>query len=218
MKRLCIVLGASSFILGIFFAWYTVTHLPHTWPKYQRITCINNLKQIGLSFRQWALDYKDQYPFSVSTNAGGTKEFCDREAAGFDKNSYIHFRAVSNELGTPLVLRCPQDRTKEPGRDFGKLLSNNVTYRLRSDTSFDSAPTAALAVCPIDGNILQNDGMVIGKTGSEQRGRPLDESRRQSFRDVIDYDANVRRRVIWTAALLAFGLAVLGIGMFRKNT
>src|SRR3989440_11266402 len=34
----------------------------------QRINCVNNLKQIGLSFRTWALDNQDRYPMIV---AGG---------------------------------------------------------------------------------------------------------------------------------------------------
>ena len=34
----------------------------------QRINCVNNLKQIGLAFRVWALDHEDAYPMAVSTN------------------------------------------------------------------------------------------------------------------------------------------------------
>src|ERR1700688_1108205 len=39
----------------------------------QRINCVNNLKQVGLSYRTWALDNQDQYPMKVSgghANAG----------------------------------------------------------------------------------------------------------------------------------------------------
>ena len=31
----------------------------------QRINCTNNLKQIGLGFKTWALDNGDQYPMKV---------------------------------------------------------------------------------------------------------------------------------------------------------
>src|SRR5882762_3001313 len=38
----------------------------------QRINCTNNLKQIGLSFKQWALDNGDRYPMVVSSSDGGS--------------------------------------------------------------------------------------------------------------------------------------------------
>src|SRR6187455_934912 len=37
----------------------------------QRINCVNNLKQVGLSFRQYALDNGDRYPMSLDRNSGG---------------------------------------------------------------------------------------------------------------------------------------------------
>ena len=39
--------------------------------KAQRISCVNNLKQVGLSFRQWAMDQGDRYPWFVPTTTGG---------------------------------------------------------------------------------------------------------------------------------------------------
>src|SRR6516164_6941179 len=40
----------------------------------QRINCTNNLKQIGLSFRTWALDNGDAYPMKVSAAQGGASD------------------------------------------------------------------------------------------------------------------------------------------------
>ena len=70
--------------------------------------CGNNLKQIGLSFRQWALDNGDKLPMRVSTNEGGTKELV---ASG---NSCAIFEVLSNELNTPKILVCPDEPS--PGR------------------------------------------------------------------------------------------------------
>ncbi|HTJ00370.1 MAG TPA: hypothetical protein VL527_15935, partial [Dongiaceae bacterium] len=42
--------------------------------KEARIQCVNNLKQIGLSFRLWSGDNDDKYPMQVSTATGGTRE------------------------------------------------------------------------------------------------------------------------------------------------
>src|SRR5580692_11502764 len=43
--------------------------------KAQRISCVNNLKQVGLAFRVWAGDNNDRYPMAVSSTSGGAQEF-----------------------------------------------------------------------------------------------------------------------------------------------
>jgi len=45
----------------------------------QRINCVNNLKQIGVAFRTWALDNGDQYPMKVSVPAGGWSDYIGLE-------------------------------------------------------------------------------------------------------------------------------------------
>src|SRR5215510_12750618 len=45
----------------------------------QRINCVNNLKQIGVAFRTWALDNGDQYPMMVSVAAGGWSDYIGLE-------------------------------------------------------------------------------------------------------------------------------------------
>ena len=68
-----------------------------------RLSCVNNLKQVGLAFRTFALDNNDHYPAHVAAAAGGSKEL----AASF--GPYVHFRVMSNELSTPKILICPDD-------------------------------------------------------------------------------------------------------------
>ena len=69
----------------------------------QKINCVNNLKQVGLSFRLWSGDNNDLFPMQVSTNSGGTREFVGGPEV------FPHFLMMSNELNTPKILFCPQD-------------------------------------------------------------------------------------------------------------
>jgi prepilin-type processing-associated H-X9-DG protein len=76
------------------------------------INCVNNLKQVGISFKVWALDVNDRYPMQVSTNEGGTREL----AAG--TNAFVHFMVMSNELNVPRILVCPLDRKRRYATNF----------------------------------------------------------------------------------------------------
>jgi DNA-directed RNA polymerase subunit RPC12/RpoP len=121
----------------------------------------NNLKQIGLAFRVWAGDYSTQFPFNVSQAQGGTRELCDPDSNGFERNPVPIFMVMSNELTTPLVLYCPDDKTKEATANFASLTTNNISYQLRTGTNVNlNNPWEILAVDPIHGLVLHCDGTV----------------------------------------------------------
>ena|SRR5882672_902197 len=87
----------------------------------QRINCVNNLKQVGLGFRVWALDNGDSNPMGVPTNKHGTAEWVE------GGNAFRHFQALSNELSTPKILACPSD-VRQAAPDFKRLKNENVSY------------------------------------------------------------------------------------------
>src|SRR5690606_32850673 len=66
----------------------------------QDVSCVNQLKQIGLAFRIWSADNGDQFPFNVSTEKGGTLELCDRGPDGYDRMSWRHFKVMPEVLNT----------------------------------------------------------------------------------------------------------------------
>ena len=115
-------------------------------------------------------DHDDEFPFNVSTKAGGTKEHCARRSDGFDQNAALHFQVLSNELQFPKILVCPADAAKQPAVEFSKLQALNVTYQVRSGTNIsDRLPNEVLAHCPIHNHALRCDGTVQRGTSPTQR-------------------------------------------------
>jgi competence protein ComGC len=92
---------------------------------HQRINCLANLKQIGVAFRLYAADNDDKFPAQ-----GVTKGFTNWG------QTYLHFKAVGNELSSAKVLVCPDDKTRIPVADFSptNFVSNsNLSYFIASD-------------------------------------------------------------------------------------
>lgn len=124
------------------------------------VQCLDQMKMIGQAFKTWARDHNGRFPFNVSTNAGGTLEFCARRADGFDGNGVVHLRAISEELGIPSILVCPADTFKHPAESFQGLHGFNVSYLLRSGTNATPTNKEVLALCPVHGHVVLDDGSV----------------------------------------------------------
>ena len=99
-----------------------------------RISCVNNLKQVGLAYRIWAGDNNDKYPMQISitdTNGGGTMELV---ADG--ENAWLNYLVMSNELSTPKILICPADTKRfPPATSFSAELVGKTSYFVGLDAS-----------------------------------------------------------------------------------
>ncbi len=139
--------------------------------KAQSISCVNNMKQIGLAARIWAADHGDKFPFLVSKAQGGTLESCERDGDGYDRNAAQHFKVLARELANPAVFVCPGDKSKQAAGDTASLDSWNVSYQLRTGSEVNTAnPEEVLLYCPIHHHTGRTDGSVRqgqkpGKTG-----------------------------------------------------
>ena len=173
--RGCQVAGLALIVLALVILGYLLTRPPRDWHKARYALCVNNFSQVGLAFRTYAMDNDDHFPFNVSTNAGGTREFCAMDSEGFDSNAALHFQLMSNELYTPILLVCPKDWSRKPAASFRNLRASNVTYRVHSGIDINmSNSTAVLLLCPFDGNTLQCDGSVTqGKADWKPPGMTL---------------------------------------------
>jgi prepilin-type N-terminal cleavage/methylation domain-containing protein len=86
--------------------------------KAQRISCVNNLKQVSLSFRLWEGDNGDQYPMAVTPTLNNS-------------NVVYTFLYMTNELSTAKILFCPSDSYPShfiATNNFVGLSDYNVSY------------------------------------------------------------------------------------------
>src|SRR6266498_2773553 len=136
----------------------------------QRINCVNNLKQVGLAFRQWALDNGDRNPMQVADAQGGSLSHV--EAARVlgatqpaSRGVFAHFLVMSNELNTPKVILCPSefDSARQSATTFGGAVAgqaNTVPYTNDYNTSYfvgvDSVDTQPQMFLTGDRNIGGN--------------------------------------------------------------
>jgi type II secretory pathway pseudopilin PulG len=96
--------------------------------KASRVSCVNNLKQVGLSVRAWAMDHGGRYPARTPMAQGGTLD----HPLGF--RAWVHWQVLSNELSTPKVLICPQETQRVAAEDFESNLRNDqVSYFIGLD-------------------------------------------------------------------------------------
>ena len=95
-----------------------------------RINCVNNLKEIALSYRVWAGDNNDKFPMQISVTNGGTMELA---ATG---NVVATFQIMSNELSTPKILYCTSDKNHTWATNFTTGFSaKNISYFVGLETA-----------------------------------------------------------------------------------
>jgi len=99
--------------------------------KSQRITCVNNLKNMGLAFRIFATGNSNSFPMQKHPAPLGSQG----EGSVPSIRSVVEsFQALSVELGTPALLVCPSD-TRKAATDFASLRAGNLSYFLGLDAT-----------------------------------------------------------------------------------
>lgn len=103
--------------------------------KAQRISCVNNMKQIGLAARMWSNDHGEKFP--------------------------PDFASMSNELATPIILVCPGDSSKTKAMNWSEFGPGNLTYEyLEPGIDEKNAAQTVVFQCPIHDNVGMGDGSV----------------------------------------------------------
>ena len=88
--------------------------------KAKDISCVNNLKQVGLGIRLWSSDQGDKYPWNVDVSKGGS----------FGSADWVdNFRVCSNEIRNVQILFCPTELNRRPGSNWVSLRGDlQVSY------------------------------------------------------------------------------------------
>ena len=111
----------------------------------KRVSCINNLHEMGMAFQNFAHDHNGKFPMAVPSSEGGSQEFTlgSYHAPDGFFFSFRHFQTLSNELVSPKMLVCPAD-TRGSAPDFARLQNNNVSYFIGLKSDYDR-PSSILA-------------------------------------------------------------------------
>jgi len=111
-------------------------------PKHApRAMCMSNLKQIDLGFFMYAEDYGKTYPFQVSAEQGGTREFI------FTGHVFPHFEKLHKYIPGQqfyYLLVCPSDKTRKAGTNIEAFTDLNISYFLNVDCSHTNNPSQSL--------------------------------------------------------------------------
>ena len=114
--------------------------------KSARIACTNNLKQLGLAFRTFAVDNADAFPMASATNQNVLKMLAN------GGNAYRFFLSMSNELGSPYLLHCPFDKTRTAATNWAALRDSSMSYFV----SLDATETEPQMILSGDSNLTTN--------------------------------------------------------------
>ena len=125
----------------------------------QAITCVNNLKQIGLAARVYALDHQDSFP--------------------------PDFLSMSNELSTPKILVCAADTNRQVSANWSSFTPANCSYEFLAPGGSFKEPFQILSRCPVHGNIGLCDGAVLMGVAKEHREAVVQQDGKWYYRPAL---------------------------------
>ena len=116
--ELLVVIGVLALLAALVF-----TALNAAKRKSARIGCVNCLKQTGIAFRLWAGDNGDKYPMQFALTNNETMKLVS------NGNAYLLWQTMSNEISTPRILHCPEDKQRTEAVSFSQGFSDaNISY------------------------------------------------------------------------------------------
>jgi type II secretory pathway pseudopilin PulG len=140
--------------------------------KSVRIGCLDNLKQVGVSFLLWSADNGGHYPMYYSTNIFGATLLPNAA------NAFCYFQVMSNELNTPKVVVCPSDKRVWATNFWPDFNNQNISYFVGLDAD-ETRPQMLLAgdrnltngLPPVNGVLAATTNQLVGWTKEMHSGQ-----------------------------------------------
>ncbi len=125
-----VVLVVGILLAGLFYAF---AFTPNVHRKSPRIRCVNNLKNVGMAFRIYAVDHDDKFPGELAVLRRGPEKITAIDL----------YRSLTN-LPDPRHLVCPEDKAVRPAANMGQATAANLSY-FASITARETEPQVFLA-------------------------------------------------------------------------
>jgi type II secretory pathway pseudopilin PulG len=93
--------------------------------KAQRISCINNLKQVGLAYRIWSNDNGDRFPAQQTVALGGWSDYIGSlTGQALSEYAFYNYTIMANEMGqSPKIVLCPSDDRNANTNFYGSTIT-----------------------------------------------------------------------------------------------
>jgi hypothetical protein len=144
--RIDLLVLIIALVLALFIAPFRgFTKTKEDW---RRISCLNNLRRIGIASREWGDQHGSNFIWQTSITNGGTREFTT-----ISGDILTGFVAMANELRSPRLLLCPSETQRHAVDSFTALSSSNLSYFV----GFDCPYVVPQAILAGDRNIEQTN-------------------------------------------------------------
>jgi len=146
LVELLVMLGVIALVAGILLPRWASERASKE-RRRNRIVCVSNLKNVGLAFRIFATDNNDLFPARLMASNGMDLTSIDLLEV---------YRSLSNELSTPKLLHCPDDKKREADDwyqvNFDTITPKNISYF----TSLSADETLPQTILGGDRNLATN--------------------------------------------------------------
>jgi prepilin-type N-terminal cleavage/methylation domain-containing protein len=86
--------------------------------KAQRVSCINNMKQVGIAYRIWSNDNGDRFPAQQTEALGGWSANATSSGPTAAANMFVNYSIMATEMGqSAKIVLCPSD-DRSPNTNF----------------------------------------------------------------------------------------------------